>query len=200
MKFVKNNILFIAVILLVLWLYFFVKPTYIPPNSRQFDTSQYKKVVEIHDTTYKTLYINTYKKGDDIPFYTIDSVLIPVHDTLYVLNDYMRIKVYSDTIKKDSNIFVVNDTISQNRIISRGFTANLTEKTIIKREYYASKSTNTLYWGIRGSYSPLNGLEVLSPSLMLSVKNKALIGLSVDINKNYNIGYSGSLYFKIGKK
>ena len=199
MKFLKNNILFIAVILLVLWLYFFVKPTYIPPNSRQFDTSQYKKVVTLHDTTYKTLYINTYKKGNDIPFYIIDSVIVPIHDTLYVLSDYMRIYAYSDTIKKDSNIFVVNDTISQNRIISRGFTANLTEKTIIKREYYASKPTNTLYWGIRGSYSPLNGLEVLSPSLMLGVKNKALIGLSVDINKNYNIGYSGSIYFKIGK-
>ena len=199
MKFLKNNILFIAVILLVLWLYFLVKPTYIPPNSKQFDTSQYKKVVTLHDTTYKTLYINTYKKGNDIPFYIIDSVIVPIHDTLYVLSDYMRIYAYSDTIKKDSNIFVVNDTISQNRIISRGFTANLTEKTIIKREYYASKPTNTLYWGIRGSYSPLNGLEVLSPSLMLSVKNKALIGLSVDINKNYNIGYSGSIYFKIGK-
>ena len=199
MKFLKNNILFIAVILLVLWLYFFVKPTYIPPNSKQFDTSQYKKVVTLHDTTYKTLYVNTYKKGNDIPFYIIDSVIVPIHDTLYVLSDYMRIYAYSDTIKKDSNIFVVNDTISQNRIISRGFKANLTEKTIIKREYYASKSTNTLYWGIRGSYSPLNGLEVLSPSLMLGVKNKALIGLSVDINKNYNIGYSGSLYFKIGK-
>ena len=199
MKFLKNNILFIAVILLVLWLYFLVKPTYIPPNSKQFDTSQYKKVVTLHDTTYKTLYVNTYKKGNDIPFYIIDSVIVPIHDTLYVLSDYMRIYAYSDTIKKDSNIFVVNDTISQNRIISRGFTANLTEKTIIKREYYASKPTNTLYWGIRGSYSPLNGLEVLSPSLMLSVKNKALIGLGVDINKNYNIGYSGSIYFKIGK-
>ena len=199
MKFLKNNILFIAVILLVLWLYFLVKPTYIPPNGKQFDTSQYKKVVEIHDTTYKKVYVNTYKKGNDIPFYIIDSVIVPIHDTLYVLSDYMRIYAYSDTIRKDSNIFVVNDTISQNRIISRGFTANLTEKAIIKREYYASKSTNTLYWGIRGSYSPLNGLEVLSPSLMLSVKNKALIGLSVDINKNYNIGYSGSIYFKIGK-
>ena len=199
MKFLKNNILFIAVMLLVLWLYFFVKPTYIPPNSKQFDTSQYKKVVTLHDTTYKTLYVNTYKKGNDIPFYIIDSVIVPIHDTLYVLSDYMRIYAYSDTIKKDSNIFVVNDTISQNRIISRGFKANLTEKTIITREYYASKPTNTLYWGIRGSYSPLNGLEVLSPSLMLGVKNKALIGLSVDINKNYNIGYSGSLYFKIGK-
>lgn len=199
MKFLKDNILFIAVILLVLWLYFLVKPTYIPPNSRQFDTSQYKKVLTIHDTTYKKVYVNTYKKGNDIPFYIIDSVIVPIHDTLYVLNDYYKVKVYSDTIKKDSNIFVVNDTISQNRIIARGFTTNLTEKTIITREYYASKSTNTLYWGIRGSYSPLNGLEVLSPSLMLGVKNKALIGLSVDINKNYNIGYSGSIYFKIGK-
>jgi hypothetical protein len=146
------------------------------------------------------LYVNTYKKGNDIPFYIIDSVKVPIHDTLYVLNDYYKVKAYSDTIKKDSNIFVVNDTISQNRIISRGFKANLTEKTIITREYYAKKATNTLYWGIRGSYSSLNGLEVLSPSLMLGVKNKALIGLSVDINKNYNIGYSGSLYFKIGKK
>ena len=198
MKFVKNNILFIAVILLVLWLYFLLKPK--QEDKVDFSNIKFTKILTVHDTTYKTLYINTYKKGNDIPFYIIDSVEVRIHDTLYVLNDYYKVKAYSDTIKKDSNIFVVNDTISQNRIISRGFKANLTEKTIIKREYYASKPTNTLYWGIRGSYSPLNGLEVLSPSLMLSVKNKALIGLSVDINKNYNIGYSGSLYFKIGKK
>jgi hypothetical protein len=197
MKFLKDNILFIAVMLLVLWLYFLLKPK---EDKVDFSNIKYTKILTVHDTTYKKVYVSTYKKGNDIPFYTIDSVQIPVHDTLYVLNDYMRIKVYSDTIKKDSNIFVVNDTISQNRIIARGFKANLTEKTIIRREYYASKPTNTLYWGIRGSYSPLNGLEVLSPSLMLSVKNKALIGFSVDINKNYNIGYSGSLYFKIGKK
>ena len=198
MKFVKNNILFIAVILLVLWLYFLLKPK--QEDKVDFSNIKFTKILTVHDTTYKTLYINTYKKGNDIPFYIIDSVEVRIHDTLYVLNDYYKIKAYSDTIKKDSNIFVVNDTISQNRIISRGFKANLTEKTIIKREYYASKPTNTLYLGIRGSYSPLNGLEVLSPSLMLGLKNKALIGLSVDINKNYNIGYSGSLYFKIGKK
>jgi len=197
MKFLKNNILFIAVMLLVLWLYFLLKPK--QEDKVDFSNIKFTKVLTAHDTTYKTLYVNTYKKGNDIPFYIIDSVHIPIHDTLYVLNDYYKVKAYSDTIKKDSNIFVVNDTISQNRIISRRFTANLTEKTIITREYYASKPTNTLYWGIRGSYSPLNGLEVLSPSLMLGVKNKALIGFSVDINKNYNIGYSGSIYLKIGK-
>lgn len=197
MKHTKDYLLIILIAFFAIWVYTELNKTYKLVDFS--DTRKFVKVKEVHDTTYKKVYINTYKKGNDIPFYIIDSLIVPIHDTIRIISDYNRIYAYSDTIKKDSNIFVVNDTISQNRIISRGFTANLTEKTIITREYYASKPTNTLYWGIRGSYSPLNGLEVLSPSLMLSVKNKALIGLSVDINKNYNIGYSGSIYFKIGK-
>jgi len=196
MKFIKDNILFIAIVLLVLWLYFLVKPAY---RKTPIDLSSYKKVLTIHDTIYSKSYINRYKKGDSIPYKVIDTLYTHISDTIRILADYSQVKAYSDTIRKDSNIFVIDDTIGQNRIISRGFKASLTQKTIILREFYASKPTNTLYWGIRGSYSPLNGLEVLSPSLMLSVKNKALIGLSVDISKNYNIGYSGGIYLKIGK-
>jgi len=197
MKFIKNNILFIAIVLLVLWLYFLVKPTYI---KTPLDLSKYKKVQTIHDTLYAKAYINRYRKGDSIPYKVIDTLYTHISDTIRIVADYNQVKAYSDTIKKDSNIFVIDDTISQNRIISRGFKADITQKTIVVREFYASKPTNTLYWGIRGSYRPLNGLEVLSPSLMLSVRNKALIGLSVDISKNYNIGYSGGIYFKISKK
>ena len=199
MKFIKDNILFIAIVLFVLWLYFLVKPTYISRMPNGFDPSKFKKVVEVYDTIYKKVYVIKYKKGDSIPYKVIDSIKVPIHDTIRIVSDYSRIYAYSDTINNDSNIFVINDTIGQNKIISRGFKAQITQKTIISREFYASKPTNTLYWGIRGSYRPLNGLEVLSPSLILSVKNKALIGLSVDINKNYNIGYSGGIYFKIGK-
>lgn len=197
MKFIKDNILFIAIVLLVLWLYFLVKPTY---RKTPIDLSKYKKVLTIHDTLYAKVYINRYRKGDSIPYKVIDTLYTHISDTIRIISDYSQVKAYSDTIREDSNIFVIDDTIGQNRIISRGFKASLTQKTIILREFYASKPTNTLYWGIRGSYSPLNGLEVLSPSLMLGVKNKALIGLSVDISKNYNIGYSGGIYFKIGKK
>jgi hypothetical protein len=196
MKFIKDNILFIAIVLLVLWLYFLVKPAY---RKTPIDLSKYKKVLTIHDTIYSKVYINRYRRGDSIPYKVIDTLYTHISDTIRIISDYNQVKAYSDTIKKDSNIFVIDDTISQNRIIARGFKAELTQKTIILKEFYASKPTNTLYWGIRGSYSPLNGLEVLSPSLMLSVKNKALIGLSVDFSKNYNIGYSGGIYFKIGK-
>ena len=196
MSFVKNNILFIAIMLLVLWLYFLLKPKQVDTT---FDPSKYKKVVTIHDTLYKNLYINLYKKGDSIPYKVLDTFYTHISDTIRIISDYNQVKAYSDTIKKDSNIFVIDDTISQNRIISRGFQAKITTKTILTKEFYANKPTNTLFLGIRGSYSPLNGLEVLSPSLMLSVKNKALIGFSVDISKNYNVGYSGSFYLKLGK-
>ena len=199
MKVIKDNILFIAIVLLVLWLYFLVNPTYLPRVPNGFDTSKFKKVQVIHDTEYQKVYRNKDKKGDYIPYKVVDTIYTHISDTIRILADYSQVKAYSDTIRKDSNIFVIDDTIGQNRIISRGFKASLTQKTIILREFYASKQTNTLYLGIRGSYSPLNGLEVLSPSLMLSVKNKALIGLSVDISKNYNIGYSGGIYLKIGK-
>jgi hypothetical protein len=158
------------------------------------------------DTVYQTKVSTRWKQGKDIPFVIIatdtvhDSVRYLVHDTIRIVSDYMRTYAYSDTINVDSNTFVINDTISQNKIQSRGFEAKITEKTILTTITKAAKAKNTLYLGFRGDLSESNGLEVLSPGIVLNVKNKALIGLSVNINKNFNIGYSGSVYFKIGKK
>jgi hypothetical protein len=162
--------------------------------------SNYNKIKEIHDTLYIKTYRKTYIKGDSIPFVIIATDTATIHDTVYILSDYMRIYAYSDTIKQDSNIFVINDTISQNSIKSRSFESKITEKTIYVKEFYAEKAKYRLFYGIRGDFSQSNGLEVLSPGLMLSAKNKALIGLNLNINKNNNISYSGSLYFKIGRK
>lgn len=198
MAFIKNNILFIAVILCVLWLYFFVQPT--SRKADFMDLSMYTKVKEYRDTLYINKYIYKYKKGGSIPYKIIDTLEIPITDTFYVLNDYNSVRAYSDTIRIDSSIFVVDDTISQNKILARSFSANFSTKTIRTKEYFVQKAKYGLYLGIRASFRQDNGLEVLSPGLMLNAKNKALIGFNVDINKNYNIGYSGSLYLKLGKK
>lgn len=198
MAFIKNNILFIAVILCVLWLYFFVKPT--NRKADFMDLSMYTKVKEYRDTLYINKYIYKYRKGDSIPYKVIDTLEISITDTFYVLNDYNSVRAYSDTIRIDSSIFVVDDTISQNKILARSFSANFSTKTIRTKEYFVQKAKYGLYLGIRASFRQDNGLEVLSPGLMLNAKNKALIGFSIDINKNYNIGYSGSLYLKLGKK
>ena len=158
------------------------------------------------DTVYQTKVTTRWLKGNSIPYVIIatntvhDSVQYTVHDTVRIMTDYMRTYAYSDTINVDSNTFVINDTISQNKIQSRGFEAKITEKTILTTITKAAKAKNSLYLGFRGDLSESNGLEVLSPGIVLNAKNKALIGLNVNINKNFNIGYSGSVYFKIGKK
>ena len=160
------------------------------------------QVVEkvVIDTVYQQKTFTKYKKGDSIPYFVVAIDTTTIHDTITIVNDYLTVKAYTDTIKQDSNIFVIADTISQNSIKSRSFTAKITEKTIYVKEFYAEKAKYSLFWGIRGDFSQSNGLEVLSPGLMLNAKNKALIGLNVDLGKNGSLGYSGSLYFKIGKK
>jgi hypothetical protein len=169
-------------------------------KSEVIDSSKYIKVKEVRDTLYVKTYRKTYIKGDSIPYVIIATDTTTIHDTIRILNDYNAVVAYTDTIKQDSNIFVINDTISQNRIKSRSFEAKITEKTIYVKQFYAEKAKYRLYYGIRGDFSQSNGLEVVSPGLMLNAKNKALIGLNLNINKNNNMSYSGSLYFKIGKK
>lgn len=195
-----KDILLVAIVF-VLWLLFFKDSTYID-KAHPTKLGNYKKVAEIHDTVYQQKTITKYKQGKDIQSYIIltDTEKVYIHDTIKVLNDYYAVKAYNDTIYQDSNNFVITDTISQNKILSRSFKANLTEKTIITKQLYVEKPKNTLFWGFRGDFRPSNGLQVLSHGLMLNAKNKALMGLSLDLYKTGGIGYSGSFYLKIGKK
>jgi hypothetical protein len=155
------------------------------------------------DTVYQTKVTTKWKQGKDIPYVVIDSVHdsvhITLHDTIRIVSDYMRTYAYSDTINVDSNTFVISDTISQNMIQSRKFEAKITEKTIFNTITKEAKAKNSLYIGFRGDLSPSNGLEVLSPGIALNVKNKALIGLNVDLGLNGQIRYGVGVYFKIGK-
>lgn len=196
-----KDIILVAIVF-VLWLLLFKNSTYIPKKVDFSDTSKFRKILEVHDTVYQQKNFIRYKKGDSIPYVIVvqDSVQIPIHDTLYILSDYYAIKAYSDTINQDSNNFVITDTISQNKILSRSFEAKITQKTITNRQYFVEKPKNALYLGFRGDFRPSNGLVVLSPSLMLNAKNNALIGLGFDLYNNGGFGYSGSLYLKIGKK
>jgi hypothetical protein len=195
-----KEIILVAIVF-VLWLFFFRDAKYIDKADFS-DMRNYRKLVEVHDTVYQQKTFTKYKKGDSIPYVVIatDTLIVPIHDTIRIISDYNRIYAYNDTIKQDSNTFVIKDTISQNKILSRSFEAKITEKTIITKQLYVEKPKNTLYLGFRGDFRPSNGLVVLSPSLMLNAKNKALIGFSLDLYKNAGFGYSGSLYLKIGKK
>ena len=137
-----KNLLILALIIVVL---FFV----IKPNIGSDGT----KVVTKIDTIIKDTTIVKYKKGKDIPFVVLDTIyqIDQVHDTAYIVNDYNKVKAYSDTLNLNAdNTVFIKDTITQNKIIGRSYTAKLKEKTIVVTNDIYHKPKNELYLGLLG--------------------------------------------------
>jgi hypothetical protein len=178
---IKN--LAIAILLVVVALFLFSEPKYNKGS-----------VTIVRDTVYQQKTFTKYKKGNDIHSYTIltDSVLIPVHDTIKILSDYSRVYAYSDTIVIDTNnVVFIQDTISQNKILGRGFSAKLSEKTIIETRTITPKTKNALYLGITGDLRQDNSIDNVGIGAIYKIKNKALIGLNLKTGQSvkYGIGF-----------
>jgi hypothetical protein len=179
---IKNFV--IAVLLVVVILFLITNPTY------------KSSVIVKTDTLYQQKTFTKYKKGSDIYSYVIktDSVFIPVHDTIKIVSDYSRVYSYLDTIRLDTNnVVFIQDTITQNRIIGRGFSANLSEKTIIETRTITPKPKNALYLGVLADLRQDKSLQGVGIGLMLKVKDRALIGLGFDSNNFIRT----SFYFKL---
>ena len=161
-------------------------------NRDKFTKSELLETIK-YDTIYTTKQSVKYKKANDIPFYIIDSVRTEIHDTIRIINEYLQIKAYSDTIKLDSNTFYIQDTITQNNIIGRKFEANLKEKAIYITKTIEPKVKNALYLGFMGEIRQDNQLDGIGIGMMYKVKNKALIGLNYNSNKRFG----ASIYFKL---
>jgi hypothetical protein len=136
-----KNIIIVALIFVVL---FFV----LAPN-KGGDT----KIITKIDTLIKHDTIRKYKKGDAIPFVVLDTIyqIDQVHDTTYIVNDYNKVKVYTDTLRINTDNYVyIQDTISQNKIFGRGYNAHFTEKTIVVTNDIYHKPKNELFIGLIG--------------------------------------------------
>jgi hypothetical protein len=107
---------------------------------------------------------------------------VPV-DTLSILEDYFATYAYTDTLKKDSVTFVINDTISQNRILSRGINYSLVYPTkIISTEREVNKRELYIGFGLGGDKQQLS---YLGSELMLRNKKERIYGVGLGINQNF---------------
>jgi hypothetical protein len=186
MKFINDNFLAISRILLVILLIIFILLISGRKEKEQIITTQIDTVV-----TIKTL--TKYTKGDDIPFKVLDTIFTNIykekHDTAYIVKDYNQIKEYTDSIKQENNLYVIKDTISQNKIIGRSFKAQVQEKTITITNNIQAKNKAVLYLGLRSDisrdYTKMNHNITLS----LKTRNKSLYSIGYGMS-GYSIGYS----------
>jgi hypothetical protein len=145
-----------------------------------------KEIVLKTDTIFNVKTLTKYKKGDSIPYVIIaqDTIQIPVHDTIRIINEYLQIKAYSDTIRIDSNAFYIQDTISQNKIIGRGFEAKLQEKTIYITKTIKPKTE----FLIGGELRNFNNVLGASIGIGLKVPNKGVMLLNYG-TQGYSVGF-----------
>lgn len=147
--------------------------------------------VIVSDTVYQQKTFTKFIKGKSIPFVILDTIYIidRVTDTITIVKDYNQVKVYSDTMRIDSVGYAyIQDTISQNKIQGRGFSANFNLPTITITKLIEQKSKNQLYLGFIGDLKHSNGQIGIGGSIAFKTAKNTLYTATATMN-GYSFGY-----------
>ena len=147
-------------------------------------------VVTKYDTIVEVKNIVKYKRGESIPFVVLDTIvkIDEVHDTIRIISDYNRVYAYYDTLKLDSAQYVyVSDTISQNKILGRGYGGHFVEKTIRIETTKIMPPKFAVYWGVLGDYREFDKKVGFGFGLAFKMPKNGLFTLSATTNQ-YSIG------------
>ena len=152
-------------------------------------------IITKYDTIVEVKNIVKYKRGESIPFVVLDTIykIDEVHDTIRIMSDYNRIYAYYDTLKLDSAQYVyVSDTISQNKILGRGYGGHFVEKTIRIETTKIMPPKFAVYWGVLGDYREFDKKVGFGFGLAFKMPKNGLFTLGATTNQ-----YSLGIYKKI---
>jgi hypothetical protein len=152
-------------------------------------------VITKYDTIVEVKNIVKYKRGESIPFVVLDTIvkIDEVHDTIRIISDYNRVYAYYDTLKIDSAQYVyVSDTISQNKILGRGYGGHFVEKTIRIETTKIMPPKFAVYWGVLGDYRDFDKKVGFGFGLAFKMPKNGLFTLGATTNQ-----YSVGIYKKI---
>lgn len=146
-------------------------------------------VITKYDTIVEVKNIVKYKRGESIPFVVLDTIvkIDEVHDTIKI-SDYSRVYAYYDTLKLDSAQYVyVSDTISQNKILGRGYGGHFVEKTIRIETTKIKPDRFAVYWGVLGDYRQFDKKVGFGFGLAFKMPKNGLFTLGATTNQ-YSVG------------
>jgi hypothetical protein len=146
-------------------------------------------VITKYDTIVEVKNIVKYKRGESIPFVVLDTIvkIDEVHDTIKI-SDYSRVYAYYDTLKLDSVQYVyVSDTISQNKILGRGYGGHFVEKTIRIETTKIMPPKFAVYWGVLGDYREFDKKVGFGFGLAFKMPKNGLFTLGATTNQ-YSVG------------
>jgi len=166
------------------------------------DGEKYEVVDKKSDTTYITKDTLIYKKGKDIRVEVEVPVYIPAQvDTQLILKDFFSKRFYKDTIDLGQNSFVIiNDTISENKILSRGFNSSITERIIKDTFFLKELPKRQLFFGLQGGFDKKEIVNYGGLGLLYKDKKDKVFNLGLGINSNKQPTIMGGVFWKIKLK
>ena len=176
----------IAILVIIVFLFIKDKSEYIGQPSVIIDT----------DTVYQQKTFTKFIKGKSIPFVVLDTIynIDEVHDTITIVKDYNQVKVYSDTMRIDSLGYAyIQDTISQNKIQGRGFSANFNLPTITITKVITPKPKKEVYLGVIGDLRAFDNKVGLGLGLGYKTAKNGLFTINATTNQ-YSLGYYKKLF------
>ena len=145
-------------------------------------------VITKYDTIVEVKNIVKYKRGESIPFVVLDTIVKIEYDTIRIMSDYNRVYAYYDTLKLDSAQYVyVSDTISQNKILGRGYGGHFVEKTIRIETTKIMPPKFAVYWGVLGDYREFDKKVGFGFGLAFKMPKNGLFTLGATTNQ-YSLG------------
>jgi hypothetical protein len=176
----------IAILVIIVFLFIKDKSDYIGQPAVIVDT----------DTVYQQKTFTKFIKGKSIPFVVLDTIynIDEVHDTITIVKDYNQVKVYSDTMRIDSLGYAyIQDTISQNKIQGRGFSANFNLPTITITKVIVPKHKKEVYLGVLGDLRAFDNKVGLGLGLGFKTAKNGLFTINATTN-HYSLGYYKKLF------
>ena len=176
----------IAILVIIVFLFIKDKSEYIGQPSVIIDT----------DTVYQQKTFTKFIKGKSIPFVVLDTIynIDEVHDTITIVKDYNQVKVYSDTMRIDSLGYAyIQDTISQNKIQGRGFSANFNLPTITITKVITPKPKSEVYLGVLSDLRAIDNKVGLGLGLGFKTAKNGLFTINATTNQ-YSLGYYKKIF------
>lgn len=147
-------------------------------------------VITKYDTIVEVKNIVKYKRGENIPFVVLDTIvkIDEVHDTIRIISDYNKVYAYYDTLKLDSAQYIyVSDTISQNKILGRGYGGHFIQKEIRIQTTKILPPKFAVYWGVLGDYREFDKKVGFGFGLAFKMPKNGLFTIGATTNQ-YSLG------------
>ena len=146
----------------------------------------------VHDTIPEEVLV--YVEGEDIYHDTIIYVptLIQV-DTAEILKSFYTKNTFLDTLKLNNNqgFVYLSDSVSQNNIISRKWSANIKPKIVREQLPEPPKVRNQVYFGLNGTWTEKDWMNSVGTSVLLKTKDEKIFQLGIGVVNRTFDGYKG---------